>query len=44
MRATASSHNKNYKQKVVKGANHFFEGKDDKLVEVVKEALLSFVK
>ncbi len=44
MRATAASHNKNYKQKMVKGANHFFEGKDEKLVEVVKDALLSFVK
>ena len=44
MRATASSHNKNYKQKVVKGANHFFEGKDEKLVEVVKDALVHFSK
>jgi len=44
MRATAASHNKNYQQKVVKGANHFFENKDEKLVEVVKEALISFAK
>jgi len=44
MRATAASHNKKYKQKMVKGANHFFEGKDDKLVKVVAEALDSFAK
>ena len=29
---------------MVKGANHFFEGKDDKLVKVVAEALDSFAK
>jgi len=44
MRATAASHNKKYKQKMVKGANHFFEGKDDTLVELVAEALDSFAK
>ena len=44
MRATASSHNKNYKQKIIVGANHFFEGKDEKLVDVVKEALVDFTK
>ena len=44
MRATAASHNKKYKQKMVKGANHFFEGKDDTLVELVAKALDSFAK
>jgi len=44
MRANAASHNKNYQQKMVKGANHFFEGKDEKLVGLVKDALLSFAK
>jgi len=42
MRANASSHNKKYKQLVVKGANHFFVEKEDKLLEVVEEALLLF--
>jgi len=44
MRATAASHNKKYKQKMVSGANHFFESKDDKLVELVAEALDTFAK
>ena len=44
MRATAASHNKKYKQKMVKGANHFFEGKDDTLVDLVADALDSFAQ
>ena len=42
MRANASSHNKKYKQQVVKGANHFFVGKEDQLLEAVKKDLQSF--
>lgn len=34
-RAKASAENKNYKQEKVEGANHFFEGMDDALIEMV---------
>jgi alpha/beta superfamily hydrolase len=33
----AATHNKAYTQKMVKGANHFFDGKNDELIEVVDE-------
>lgn len=40
-RAKSSSHNKAYKQQKVEGADHFFEGKDDELVEVVSSYIKS---
>lgn len=33
----AAKHNKAYTQKMVKGANHFFDGKNDELIEIVGE-------
>ena len=33
----AASHNKAYTQKMVKGANHFFDGKNDELIEIVED-------
>ena len=33
----AAAHNKAYTQKMVKGANHFFDGKNDELIEAVDE-------
>ncbi|MEE9445338.1 MAG: DUF3530 family protein [Cocleimonas sp.] len=42
MRVNASSHNKKYKQQMVKGANHFFVDKEEELINAVKEALISF--
>ena len=41
-RLKAASHNKAYQQKIVSGADHFFEEMDDVLVETVKSALLKF--
>ncbi len=41
-RLKAASHNKAYQQQIVPGADHFFEGMDDVLVEAVKSALLKF--
>ena len=41
-RAKFAKHNKSYKQQVVAGASHFFEGKDDELVKAVTDALLKF--
>lgn len=38
-RAFAAGHNKKYSQVKIKGANHFFEGQDDDLVEAVKAAI-----
>lgn len=43
-RKKAASHNPSYVQKVVQGANHFFEGYDDELVAAVKAAVESFEK
>lgn len=39
MRASASAHNKKYKQKVVKGADHFFVDKEEELLNAVVEVL-----
>ncbi len=36
--------NKNYSQKMVKGANHFFDGKDDELVTAVSDWLTKLPK
>ena len=44
MRALASAHNKKYQQKKVKGANHFFENKNETLLKIVKKALVDFAK
>ncbi|WP_299879809.1 DUF3530 family protein [uncultured Cocleimonas sp.] len=41
-RKKAGSHNKDYKQQKVAGANHFFEGQDDDLVNAVAAALEKF--
>ena len=41
-RAKAAKQNKNYSQQKVIGASHFFEDKDDELVEAVKKALKGF--
>jgi dienelactone hydrolase len=41
-RAKFFKNNKRYKQKIVAGASHFFDGKDDELVNAVKMALESF--
>ena len=41
-RAKAASHNKNYSQKKIAGANHFFEDQDDDLVKAVEAALVNF--
>ena len=41
-RAEASKHNKNYTQKMVAGATHFFEDQDDDLVKAVKSELLKY--
>ena len=41
-RKKAASHNKNYSQQQVAGADHFFEGQDDDLVEAVKSAIAKF--
>ncbi len=38
-RAEAAASNKNYQQKKVAGANHFFENQDDDLVKAVTQAL-----
>jgi dienelactone hydrolase len=43
-RATASVSNKKYTQLQVAGADHFFEGKGDELVKIVKDALIKFSK
>jgi len=42
LRAKTARYNKNYSQKIVASASHFFEGKDDELVSAVKDALLKF--
>lgn len=42
LRAKAAKHNKNYKQQIIAGAGHFFEGQDDDLVKAVQDALISF--
>jgi len=34
-RKSAAAHNKSYQQKVVTGAEHFFDGKNDQLIEVI---------
>ncbi|MCF6191111.1 MAG: alpha/beta hydrolase family protein [Cocleimonas sp.] len=41
-RAKAAKQNKKYSQQKVIGASHFFEDKDDELVEAVKKALKGF--
>jgi len=41
-RLAAAAHNKQYTQKKVAGANHFFEDQDEDLVKAVIEALNSF--
>ncbi len=41
-RAKAAKQNKKYSQQKVIGASHFFEDKDDELVEAVKKALKNF--
>ncbi len=41
-RAKAAKQNKKYSQQKVVGASHFFEDKDDELVEAVKKALKGF--
>ena len=41
-RKKAGSHNKGYQQQQVKGANHFFEGQADDLVNAVMAALIKF--
>jgi len=41
-RAKAAKQNKKYSQQKVMGASHFFEDKDDELVEAVKKALKTF--
>lgn len=41
-RLAAAAHNKQYSQKKVAGANHFFEDQDEDLVKAVIEALNSF--
>ncbi len=41
-RNKAGSHNKSYQQQKVAGANHFFEGQDDDLVDAVVAALQKF--
>jgi len=33
----AATHNNAYTQKMVKGANHFFDGKNDELIEIVED-------
>lgn len=38
-RAKAAAHNKNFSQKVVKGANHFFDGKNEELLMVINNWL-----
>jgi dienelactone hydrolase len=43
-RAKAAKHNKKYTQKMVAGANHFFEDQDDDLVKAVRDALIGFEK
>ena len=42
LRAKSAMNNKSYKQKVIKGAGHFFEDQDDDLVKAVIEALEGF--
>ena len=42
MRAKAAKKNKKYSQQKIAGASHFFEDKDDELVEAVKKALEGF--
>ncbi len=41
-RRKAAAKNKSYKQQKIAGANHFFEGRDDDLVNAVVTALQSF--
>jgi len=41
-RAAAAAHNKKYSQKMVKGADHFFEDQDEDLVKAVKAGLAAF--
>jgi len=41
-RRKAGSHNKDYQQQKVAGANHFFEGQDDDLVNAVAAAIEKF--
>lgn len=38
-RMSSAAHNKNYTQKIVKGAEHFFDGKNDELIEVISQWL-----
>jgi len=42
LRKKAAENNKSYKQQMVAGASHFFEGKDDDLVKAVTDALVGF--
>jgi len=41
-RAKVAKQNKKYSQQKVMGASHFFEDKDDELVDAVKKALEGF--
>jgi len=41
-RAKTSKDNKNYRQRIIAGASHFFEDKDDELVKAVSDAINSF--
>jgi dienelactone hydrolase len=42
LRAKAAMNNKNYKQQIVAGAGHFFEGQNNDLVKAVSDALVGF--
>ncbi len=41
-RSTASQHNKQYSQKKISGAGHFFDGKEEVLIETIQQWLQQF--